>query len=224
MFLKKICCAVLSVIAACSFCACGKAEEEQDAGETADTKQVLCGKGLEVTVLLGEMAANEDYTTWLGLTDNLREILDTYYVAYDYDTPTAVYEIGQADWQKVYEKADSGALEEFMKIPENVREQAELLLGSHLAIFNYFTSQYGTQTIAISNALFATKRFSVSLSYDTVYLYVFETGVPIFVTFDRAGAGEIKAVGRFVRSEAFTTLSATREAFQQYGCKVEKIR
>ena len=64
MFLKKICCAVLSVIAACSFCACGKAEEEQDAGETADTKQVLCDKGLEVTVLLGEMAANEDYTTW----------------------------------------------------------------------------------------------------------------------------------------------------------------
>lgn len=224
MFLKKICCAVLSVIAACSFCACGKAEEEQDAGETADTKQVLCDKGLEVTVLLGEMAASEEYATLLNLDNETKELLKRYYVAYDYDTPTAVYEIGQADWQKVYEKADSDALEELMKIPENVREQAELMLGNYTAIMVQFLSQYGYHLFSIFHNVTATKRFSVSLSYDTGYLYLFETGEPIFVTFDRAGADEIKAVGRFVKSESFTTLSAIREAFQQYGCSVEKIR
>lgn len=75
--------------------------------------------------------------------------------------------------------------------------------------------------LAVSSILVLYKTYSGSLTNETSLLYVFETGIPILVTFK--GKGEITAIATLIFSNQFNTLSNTREIFEPYGCDVSNF-
>ena len=84
-------------------------------------------------------------------------------------------------------------------------------------------AENGSNIFALTNSYIITKQFEgYSIKNECYYLYVFETGKPIIVTFSPSHNG-IKAIAQFLITEKVYSLSALRELFGDYDCQVSVI-
>ena len=177
---KTICilCA-LTVLAAL----CGTASCEQ-------TGPDLYHIGLEVTGLMGEIAGNEAYLSAFGRPETwteVREAADTG----DYDQPTAVYSVRLEDAEGYVREmfaADDETRELWENLPEELTQQ--LLYRVTPATFcNMANARAGTASISFASAATAVIRNSELTGDETAsYLYTFDKGIPILVSFGYHGA------------------------------------
>ena len=172
---KMISILLVSVFLCCpAFNACGEAAEP-------DYYRI----GLEVAGLMDEMVDNEDYLSMflnVDAFDEVRERVNTH----DYDRPAAVYSISVNDPKSLLEEALRNDPESFRKwesLPPDLQDQL-LLRFSLPALLNNADARAGAVYMAFFSAANAFVRSeSLTGEEQSYYLYFFEKGAPILVTF-----------------------------------------
>lgn len=159
-------------------------------GEAAEPD--YCRIGLKVTAMMSEVTDSEAYLSIFGLPERFREVREKVNT-HDYDSPVAVYSVTMSD--------PKAFLEEMFR---NEEEGNKLWDSLSPALQNQLLSRIGIQTLCpIVNARAGSEYLSffnaatvliqdegLTAEKSCVYLYLFEEGVPILVSFGyRAASG-----------------------------------
>ncbi|MDE7373659.1 MAG: hypothetical protein K2N18_06315, partial [Clostridia bacterium] len=177
-------------------------------------------RGLQMTVQLEERIKSDTYSKYCG--GDFHESERRAFFANDYDTPTRVYQITVPDAQTILSKMSDYDENEWNELPNSIKEQL-LNKVSIQTIVNQINFQNGSDMLWVTSVYIATKQFNnYSLKNDVTYLYVFETGKPIIVTFAPYNGG-IKATAQFLVTEKVNSLSSLREVFEPFDCTVTAL-
>ena len=155
----------------------------------------LCGE--DVISLMSEMIENDYYISLYSSPNTYKEQINSLRQG-DYSKSSAVYEI------KVSEN-------ELMGGTVNKEEMSDELY-QHLCSMAYtsFATRVnqasGIEAIAVASIFTAQKIYANNeADANTIYLFVFEKGRPIAVTFVTNNDGALRAVGHFIMNDAFNT-------------------
>jgi len=207
---------VMSVIAICIiacltviFSGCSK---------TAD----LYDLGLQMTIQMEELVKSDYYAELAGLNDSMKPEREKF-IANDYDTPVKVFSISILDSKKILENLGEISEDKWNALNPSIQEQI-LNKVSMQTILNYVNFKYNSgSTFAVISNYTAKKQFeNYSLKENIVYLYMFETGTPVAVTFTGYNGG-IEAQSQFLLLPQTSTLSDIRELFTPFGCNVNVV-
>lgn len=185
------------------------------------SNQTLFEYGAKMCILMEDMLKNEQINDYKNSSTSSNIDL-TKYMANDYDTPIAVYEITLPDTKTFLEAAYPGINEKINNLPDYYKNmiyenyditsiQSSIIL-SEATTFN---------DIEICTSYYLIQNFEGNINNPTAYLYTFETGAPIFITFQQINE-KIKTTAMFLSTEGINSLSTTRDLFNKYTCSVEK--
>ena len=190
---------------------CGTSEKK----ESQDID--LYHAGLDIISTMEEMIQSEEYSDIIG-TNDVEELLKTVDTN-DYDSPIAVYSISMPEITDLLRITDDYDADQWNRLSDNLKEQIERKL-SFSTIVSMINAQQGAQKIAFSSVYIAfDEDENIKVDDTTIYLYVFEKGIPIAITFSESGSIN----GQFVFLEDIDTLSNARATFEKYKCSVIKI-
>ena len=179
---KRICILIPAALLLCT--ACGAF------GEAAEPDYYRIG--LKVTALMSEMMDSEAFLSILTRPEYFSEVLGKVNT-HDYDRPVAVYSVTMSD--------PMAFLEWMFRDEEEVRElwdslspalQEQLLMRIGIQTLGpLFNSRAGSEYLSLFNVATAViQDEGLTAQKSCVYLYVFEEGVPILVSFGyRAASG-----------------------------------
>lgn len=205
-FLSEISCVLICLISV-ALAACGKTPD-------------LYRAGVEMTTLMGEMTNSEQYREVMGISDEQTSFVQ----ANDYDSPARAYEISVPSFEDLYEKMNNEGVLRLDELSDDLKEQAKTRLNIY-TVLNFVNMHYGSaSSLAASSVFMAEKRFDGKIASSVVYLYIFETGIPIAVVFEPFGEKQFTAKGIFLCAGDISTLSKVREVFEPFGCNVENIQ
>lgn len=190
-------CSVLFVLASC--------------GKTNGSKSIY-DQGLTLAALLKEMAGSEAY---LQLYSSMPEAQETLFDAAngDYTNPKTVYQI---------RISDSTLLAGIENLSDPLREYASSRVQGSLA--NLINAQRGSSILATASICTAEKTFVCrDFTGNTTYLYTYESGVPVLVSFLAGEDGAVAAYGSFVLPEDFSAESAAeiQQSLKSLGIEAE---
>lgn len=192
-------------------CSCGKAEASQ---------KTLRQQGMDLVNLMAQMAASEEYGTIIGADNSSFERLLQGIKAGEYTSPTAVYELTPPSMQQFLSIiGDNTALD---GLPDTLKNMLNSRTASLLA--NQFNAQVGSDALALSSLYAAEKTFvSNELETDLIYLYFFDSGYPITVTFRGGEDHTVKATGNFVLTKDLdaSSIDQIKQALALFGLGCE---
>lgn len=165
--------------------------------------------GLEVAGVMDEMVRSREYLNMFLYSENSLELVDSTFNTGDYHTPVAVYRLNQTDPQGwlMAQMKDSDR-EQFDALSPVLQNQIRIRMESLAVISNYFNAQRGVDFLSVASAIQARlEKPELEEEKARYYLYVFEKGIPILVSFGYHGA-----VGTFIGLTAEQT--ASPEALQ----------
>lgn len=210
--LFKIACVALCV---CSF---GLVSCKKDEIEEAN----LYEKGIDTILVMEEMMKSEEYAELFGLSDyDLTDVL-----AEDYRDPTNVYSISVPSNAKILQVLQtSGAIdgELWGTLSESLKEQAEFRVGFNTLIMRVNAMYGGSEKMAIASVYTAHLTFNDSLDETIAYLYVYETGVAVMVTFTPTASAFTASTQLFFADDC-ASIETVKEFFTPFGCAVESVR
>ena len=209
--MRKISLFFAAVFVLLSFSACGTFEKKSQAKN-------LYYVGLDTISIMEEMIQSEEYCEIMGSGAQFFEtaiLADTN----DYDSPIAVYSISMPDVNDLLEIASDHGADQWNSLSDNLKRQLQNRI-SFSTIISVINGQQGAQRLAFSSVYTAfDRREDIKVDDTTIYLYVFEEGIPIAVTFSEYGA----VTGQFVFLEDIDTLKKARDVFEEYNCSVTKV-
>jgi hypothetical protein len=137
----------------------------------------------------------------------------------DYDSPVAVYRITLPKSDKFVKITGSFDEDRWNSLSPNLQKQIEHRF-TFSAIANIINSAYGSTNLAFSSLYTAyEENKSINIKRTTVFLYIFEEGTPIAVTFSKSGGVN----GQFVFLDGIESLSDVRTVFEPLDCSVKKV-
>ena len=209
--MKKFSIIIFAFLLALAMTACGKSHNSHN-------EEALFDLGIEVTKTMQEMVYSDEYISLYTAIEFEDEIVK--FEATDYDSPIAVYSVEIPNAKDVLSKLGIENIEEYDKLSDNLKEQLDHKV-SFSSIISSINAQSGTNTMALCSLLTATKDDKdVELDKSIAYLYVFEKGIPIAVTFTKSGY----ANGQFLLLNDSNSYEDISEIFNTYSCEVDKIK
>lgn len=207
--MKKTFTIFLSVLLCACFALCSGCSKKLDLYD--------CGK--EMTVQMEELIKSDFYADNSGLNVELKSIREDF-IANDYDTPIKTYRIEMPNKMTLVFKLMDITETEWNEISPAVQAQILETISLQLAISRINIEMSSVNVFAFTNNYIITKQFDkYSLKAEVAYLYIFETGKPIIVTFTPCHNG-ITARAQFLTVVDKTSLSALRELFEPFDCTV----
>ncbi|MBO5354271.1 MAG: hypothetical protein J6A77_13340 [Lachnospiraceae bacterium] len=212
MKIRKTISTVLMLLMVMSFCACAETKGEV-------TEKTLYEHGMDVVALMAEAAGSEEYAGIYTGSPELMEIIKNVGEG-DYSAPKAVYAVS------VSEEAVSGLLgmENLDGYSAALKETLlSRAVGSLIAQINGYA---GVNNLAVSSVLTLGKSFvDNGLKENVIYVYTFENGFPVAVTFTVGENGAVSAGGNFVMYEEFTcgSLEEVQAFFGEFGATVMEV-
>lgn len=154
-----------------------------------------CGE--DVISIMVEMIDNEEYREIYDLSEEYDEEISKLCEG-DYSHIEQVYELIIPVEQLMNESLDEDDVSE---------DLYQYVCSSALTSFASRVNQAsGVKSMIVSSTFSAQKSFaSKKMDESTVYLYVFEDGYPIAVTFVDSGEDAFRAIGYFILNEEFDT-------------------
>lgn len=151
--------------------------------------------GLEVTSVMSEMVDSETYLSLLGTPSTWNDVREAVNTG-DYDKPVAVYAV-TLDTPEAYLKImidkDPDSSSQWNSLSDNLQEQILNKIGV-TTICSIVNGQAGASSVSFANLAQAyIKNSDLTEEKKVSYLYLFEKGTPILVTF-----GYHAATGMFV--------------------------
>ena len=209
--MKKFSIVIFVFLLVLAMTACGKSHNSH-------YEEVLFDLGIEVTKTMQEMVYSDEYISLYTAIEFEDEIVK--FQAMDYDSPIAVYSVEIPNAKDILSKLGIENIEEYDKLSDNLKEQLDHKV-SFSSIISSINAQSGTNTMALCSLLTATKDDKdVELDKSIAYLYVFEEGIPIAVTFTKSGY----ANGQFLLLNDSNSYEDISEIFNTYSCEVDKIK
>ena len=206
----KIFSAILALLMLVGLVGCSAPSENN----TSDKE--LYDIGMELVKIQEEMIGSDAYKSIMGVhvSDETMEKM----AEGVYDSPSAVYSITLADPDALLNLLTDTDQKYWQDLPEVLKEQLKLRV-SFATIFTSISSKQGTDAIVIASQYMASKRIeTLSLNGEKVFLYVFETGTPVAVSYKNGGASSY-----FLFLEEAGTLEDIQKVFEPYQCNVEKL-
>lgn len=217
---KKWICLLLTLIMGLSLIACGKAKETaEEISEQEDKQQkTLYEHGLDVIDLMVEAARDENYIYINSASKEIQEILQ---------------EIGEGDFQKPDKvfavTGDMEVLESLIGL-EDVEEMSDALQENlynrmFSALTNQLNGMAGAKSLAAVSVCTMGKTFvDETLENNVMYVYVYENGTPVTVTFVPGEDGAVSASGCFIMYELlFEEMEDIEEIWEGFGVEVEEV-
>ena len=204
---------LLSVIMLLSLCACG---------ETASTKEAeksLYEHGLDVIAVMSEMTQLESYVETYTGSGEIKEIVKSIGEG-DYTTPKAVYAI-TASAEQIAAYADVDALEGASDALQKTMENKFIV-----ALISQVNGRAGAMNLAAASVCTAGKTFVTDeISESVIYLYTYENGRPISVTFTCGEDSTVSASGTFMMYDEFPcdSMEEIEEFFREVGASVNNV-
>ena len=156
---------------------------------------VECGE--EVISLMVEMIESEDYMDLYTLPDEYNEEIHKLREG-NYSKSSSVYELLISE-----DELFDTAVEEEDFSEDLYKHICASAYGSFATLVNRTS---GIKSITLSSVFSAQKSFvNKSVDSNKIYLYVFESGCPVAVTFIADGEGSIRAIGHFIINDTFET-------------------
>lgn len=151
--------------------------------------------GLQVTRLMSEMVDSDDYQSVLGTPESSRQIRERANT-HDYSCPVAVYSLRMADPRALMERFvpdDQETREAFNRLSPAIQDQ--YLARINISLLSVMmNTRSGYESVAFLTSMNGFIRSDSLTSEDPVhYLYLFQKGIPILVTFEYH-----KASGQFL--------------------------
>lgn len=205
-----ICC-VAMLLAGC---------KADDSGtRNAGTDEKLCSAGRELALIMEEMIQSEVYTRLYanggGGIDDIRSEVNTN----DYDSPTAIYKITLPETEGLLTRMNPSSALLWGSLSDNLKKQIENRMNFSM-VASAVNGAKGSSYLAFSSMYIATGvNESVAVETPVTYLYVFEKGAPIAVSFTERGGVQ----GQFLFMDDTETLSGVRNFFRSFGCRVERV-
>ena len=210
-FKKKIC-AVLIMSLVMVLCACAESKSEV-------SEKTLYEQGMDVVAIMAEAARMEDYTRAYTGSSDLMEIVNRV-GAGDYSSPKAVYSVAVSE-ESILGMLGMENLDGFSNaLKETMLSRA---IGALTTQINGYA---GVNNLAAASVLTLGKSFvDNNLSEDVIYIYTFENGFPVAVTFTVGENGAVSAGGNFIMYEEFTcgSLNEVQEFFGEFGATVNEV-
>lgn len=178
----------------------------------------LYGIGLEVTQIMGEMADSKEYLQLFTTPGEIFSIAANLALQ-DFDDPKAVYRILPPKDEEDMVEALLGDDDLYEALSRPLKEQARNRCTVQTAV-QYINSQAnGPTQLAVTSLLNATvKEEALLLDEPVYYLYVFEDGVAVLVSFVHGAA-----TGNFLLYPDLYTKSDVKELFSFFACSVKKL-
>ena len=207
---RKLPALMLALILLLSLCACGGAKGKS-----------LKEQGLEVAALMEEMVNSEAYIQYHTGAPALLEIAADIAEG-DYSQPAAIYSLTPPeDAAGIWDES----LQELEGLSDTLKESVlQKTLGS--ALINRINAMSGAETLALTAVCTAGKTFVCeSAEGDVTYLYVYEDGCPIAVSFSEGENKAYSASGTFLVNDRFDASSQESIAnfFAEYGIEVGTV-
>jgi len=194
--------------------ACGsKHKDEKELSSQAE----LYDTGMELISTMDEMLKSEEYKALFVSGNGLDSVIDTVNTD-DYGSPVAVYRISMPEEKKLLKTM--GYSDSWNKLSDNLKEQVKNRL-SFSSIATIINGTFGgSEKLAFSSAFIASDKLdTLTLEEPTTFLYIFEKGTPIAITFNEYGA----VTGQFIFIEDTDTLSKVKSIFRHYNCTVSEV-
>ena len=210
--MKKFSIVIFVFLLVLAMTACGKSHNSH-------YEEVLFDLGIEVTKTMQEMVYSDEYISLYAAIEFEDEIIK--FQATDYDSPIAVYSIEIPNAKDILSKLGSENIDGYDKLSDNLKEQLDHRV-SFSSIISSINAQSGTSTMALCSLLTAAMKYDKDIELDKsiAYLYVFEKGIPIAVTFTKSGY----ANGQFLLLNDSNSYEDICEIFNRYSCEVDKIK
>ena len=211
--LLKIGCLFLAFISltfiSLTFISCGIGEGNKE------TKEVnLYESGIETALVMEEMAESENFKTLLGAPEyDFPNAL-----AEDYKAPVSVYSISTPTYEQYFhllETAKEGEAGPFTEtwnsLSDALKDQINKRVSFSTITNLVLSSHVGVSELSVSSIYRAYLRFDGALEEEISYLYVYEVGAPIIVTFTPACCDVYSATGQFLLGLDCSSLDKVRE-------------
>ena len=195
--MKKLLCMVCAVVLMLGLAGCGKTEAS------------AYDRGLETVGLLAEAMGSQAYLDMMSANASLREIIKQAAKG-DYSAPKAAFALSFPD-EGMY--LFSGVLEP-AEVPDTLTDLVNHRLIS--AIIPQINAIGGAEILAASTVCTVSKTFvSTAIQEDMIYLYLFETGCPVAVTFTTGENSTVTATAVPILYEDFPQddMDAMQELF-----------
>lgn len=181
-------------------------------------EEALFDLGIEVTKTMQEMVYSDEYISLYADIEFEDEIVK--FQATDYNSPIAVYSVEIPSAKDVLSKLGSDNIDDYDKLSDNLKEQLDHRV-TFSSIISSINAQSGTNTMVLCSILTATKYDKgIELDKSVAYLYIFEKGIPIAVTFTESGY----ANGQFLLLSDSKSYEDISDIFNKFSCKVDKIK
>ena len=165
-----------------------------------ETTKSLVECGEDVISLMAEMVDSENYGSLYNLPaaydktiSNLRDG--------NYSKSSAVYEMLISE-DELFESIDTAINKE--SFSEDLYKQ--VCSSAYVSFASHINLKDGVEAMSVSTAFSAQKTFvNKEMDANKVYLYVFENGCPILITFVSGEDGSFRAIGYFIINDTFVT-------------------
>lgn len=205
-------------------CVCGCADTGTDpALATEDTEKILYENGLEITALMNEMLHSPEYISMMGVTSEINEVIDEI-AAGNYNKPQKVYRIEFSQYSEMFWQ-ELGV--EFDGLSDSLKKEVEEKM--YASFVNIITAREGTKMLAAASSIVRADNIFVcsSLTENRQYLYMFEGGYPIVISYTVGKDGAVAASGGFwIMEELKNTSGETIEDLfgKAFGLPVIELR
>jgi len=179
----------------------------------------LYEEGMEVVELLAEHAGNEECVDIYTGNDEIKEIIADI-GSHDYSKVDKVYEVVISD-------ETLSAMAELDRVEGASEELKKLLKAKSLsAVTTQINGMAGVEKLAASSVCTVSRAFANdNIASNTIYIYTFEEGFPVAVTFIAGEDKVVSANGIFILFDKFTYGSAEeiKNFFSELSPEVNEV-
>lgn len=212
---------IMAICCACVlFVGCSADNSNDDNSYIKHSKDdELYESGLELISVMNEMIQSDEYAKiFFSSTNSVESILETVNTN-DYDSPTAVYRINLPRNTESLLNLSGDSKEMWNDLSNDLKKQLKNRF-SFSSIPTMINGAKGSSFVAFTSAYTAADiKEKINLDKNTTFLYVFEKGTPIAVTFTKYGGIQ----GQFVFLDNADSLSAIKNTFKNYQCTVDNV-
>ena len=206
--------ALVTLVMTIVLCACGgKTSESNMSGKS------LYEQGLGVISLMAEAAGSEEYVGAYTGSPEIMEMIQGIAEG-DYVSPKAVYSLSVNDEVLLAMLGLENSVGISAELKDTLSNRA---LSSLITQINGYA---GVNSLAASSVLTFGKTFvDGSLTEDVIYIYTYESALPVAVTFSTGENGAVSAGGNFIMYEEFACGSVVeiQEFFSEFGAEVTEV-
>ena len=215
--------AVLTILAT-MLCACGGSSAANSNGKEAAADKSLEQHGMDVISLMDEMLRSDEYLSMMTSATEFQEIVEEMRSG-DYTEPENVYKISIPEDTLGTMMATLG---EDTGVLDGMSDTLYDTLNKKVTagMINQINAQSGVTYLALTSIFTAGKTFvNDEMEQDFMYLYTFENGYPIFVTFTMGEGGAVTASGSFFMNKemSFESVTDVESLLEQVGLMLEIV-